>query len=66
MPISVSDMPTTGSLPATAWHVCLSPAIAYKASDVDAETHEGKAWYGKFNLDFLLRAGLFIITENTL
>ena len=59
MPISVSDMPTTGSLPATAWHVCLSPpAIAYKASDVDAETHEGKAWYGKFNLDFLLRAGV--------
>lgn len=36
----------------------LTPAIAYKASDVDAETHEGKAWYGKFNLDFLLRAGV--------
>ena len=40
--------------------VCLSltPAIAYKASDVDAETQEGKAWYSKFNLDFLLRAGV--------
>ena len=34
----------------------LTPAIAYKASDVDAETQEGKAWYSKFNLDFLLRA----------
>ncbi len=36
----------------------LTPAIAYKASDVDAETHEGKTWYGKLNLDFLLRAGV--------
>lgn len=36
----------------------LTPAIAYKASDVDAETQEGKAWYSKFNLDFLLRAGI--------
>ena len=36
----------------------LTPAIAYKASDVDAETQEGKAWYSKFNLDFLLRAGV--------
>lgn len=39
---------------------CLSftPAFAYKASDVDAEVHEGKQWYSKFNLDFLLRAGV--------
>lgn len=36
----------------------LTPSIAYKASDVDAETQEGKAWYSKFNLDFLLRAGV--------
>ena len=36
----------------------LTPAIAYQASDVDAETQEGKAWYSKFNLDFLLRAGV--------
>lgn len=36
----------------------LTPAIAYKASDVDAETQEGKAWYSKFNLDFPLRAGV--------
>lgn len=36
----------------------LTPAIAYKASDVDAETQKGKAWYSKFNLDFLLRAGV--------
>lgn len=36
----------------------LTPAIAYKASDVDAETQEGKAWYSKFNLDFLLRTGV--------
>lgn len=36
----------------------LTPAIAYKASDVDAETNEAKAWYGKFNLDFLIRAGI--------
>ena len=36
----------------------LTPAIAYKASDVDAETNEAKAWYGKFNLDFLVRAGI--------
>lgn len=36
----------------------LTPAIAYKASDVDAETQEGKAWYSKFNLDFQLRAGV--------
>ena len=36
----------------------LTPAIAYKASDVDAETQEGKAWYSKFNLDLLLRAGV--------
>lgn len=36
----------------------LTPAIAYKASDVDAETQEGKTWYSKFNLDFLLRAGV--------
>lgn len=38
--------------------ISLTPAIAYKASDVDAETHEGKIWYGKFNLDFLIRAGI--------
>lgn len=39
---------------------CLSftPALAYKASNVDAEVHEGKQWYSKFNLDFLLRAGV--------
>lgn len=39
---------------------CLSftPAVAYKASDVDAEANEGKDWYSKFNLDFLLRAGV--------
>ncbi|WP_294470410.1 DUF4421 domain-containing protein [uncultured Bacteroides sp.] len=39
---------------------CLSftPAFAYKASDVDAEVQEGKQWYSKFNLDFLLRAGI--------
>lgn len=36
----------------------LTPALAYKASDVDAEVHEGKQWYSKFNLDFLLRAGV--------
>ena len=36
----------------------LTPASAYKASDVDAGTQEGKAWYSKFNLDFLLRAGV--------
>ena len=36
----------------------LTPAIAYKASDVDAETQEGKQWYSKFNLDFLIRAGI--------
>ena len=29
-----------------------------QASDVDAETNEAKAWYGKFNLDFLVRAGI--------
>ena len=23
-----------------------------------AETHEGKTWYGNFNLDFLIRAGV--------
>ena len=23
-----------------------------------AETHEGKQWYSKFNLDFLIRAGI--------
>ena len=38
--------------------ISLTPAIAYKASDVDAETHEGKQWYSKFNLDFLIRAGI--------
>ena len=38
--------------------ISLTPAIAYKASDVDAETHEGKQWYSKFNLDFLVRAGI--------
>ncbi len=38
--------------------ISLPPAIAYKASDVDAETHEGKQWYSKFNLDFLIRAGI--------
>ena len=39
---------------------CLSftPAIAYKASNVDAESNEGRTWYGKLNLDFLLRAGI--------
>lgn len=39
---------------------CLSftPAVAYKASNVDAEVNEGKEWYSKFNLDFLLRAGV--------
>ena len=36
----------------------LTPAIAYKASDVDAEANEGRTWYGKLNLDFLLRAGI--------
>lgn len=36
----------------------LTPAIAYKASDVDAETNEAKAWYGKFNLDFWFGQGL--------
>ena len=36
----------------------LTPAIAYKASDVDAEVREGRKWYGKFNLDFLIRAGI--------
>ncbi len=52
MPISTPAMPTIGCLPATASPACLTPAIAYKASDVDAETNEAKAWYGKFNLDF--------------
>ena len=38
---------------ATVWHACLStPAIAYKASDVDAETHEGKTWYGNLTWIF--------------
>ncbi len=36
----------------------LTPAIAYKASDVDAEIQEAKSWYRHFNLDFLLRAGV--------
>lgn len=36
----------------------LTPAIAYKASGVDAEVHEGRQWYSKFNLDFLIRAGV--------
>ena len=39
----------------------LTPAIAYKGSDVDAETHEGKTWYGNFNLDFLIRAGVHLL-----
>ena len=59
MPISVSVMPTTGYLRVIAWLVSLSPPpLPYKASDVDAETHEGKQWYSKFNLDFLIRAGI--------
>lgn len=39
---------------------CLSftPALAYKTSDVNAEAHEGNKKYGKFNLDFLIRAGI--------
>lgn len=36
----------------------LTPALAFKASDVDAETYEGRQWYSKFNLDFLIRAGV--------
>lgn len=36
----------------------LTPSIAYKFSDVNAEVHEGKKWYGKFSLDFLIRAGI--------
>ena len=36
----------------------LTPAIAYKASDIDAEVRKGRKWYGKFNLDFLIRAGI--------
>ena len=36
----------------------LTPANAYKASDVDAETNEAKASYGNFNLDFLVWAGI--------
>ncbi|MBB4043682.1 DUF4421 domain-containing protein [Bacteroides reticulotermitis] len=36
----------------------LTPAIAYKASDVDSESREGKNWYGNLNLDFLMRAGV--------
>ena len=35
----------------------LTPAIAYKASNVDSEVQEPK-WFGKFNLDFLIRAGI--------
>lgn len=35
----------------------LTPAIAYKASNVDSQSREGK-WYGKLNLDFLIRAGI--------
>lgn len=36
----------------------LTPAISYKFSDADAEPHAGKAGYGRFNMDFLLRAGV--------
>lgn len=36
----------------------LTPAFAYKASGVDAEAYEGRQWYSKFNLDFLIRAGV--------
>ena len=44
-------------------HNCLAcisftPAISYKTSDVDAEMNEDNKKYGKFNLDFLIRAGL--------
>lgn len=35
----------------------LTPAIAYKASNVASEAHPNR-WYGNFNLDFLLRAGI--------
>lgn len=36
----------------------LTPAIAYKASDVDAETHEGRHGTAILTLDFLIRAGV--------
>ena len=36
----------------------LTPAIAYKTSDVDSEVQEGKGWYRNFNFDFLVRAGV--------
>lgn len=36
----------------------LTPAVAYKSSNVNAQTHEGKKRYGSFNLDFLMRAGI--------
>lgn len=36
----------------------LTPAVAYKSSNVNAETHEGKKQYGSLSLDFLIRAGI--------
>ena len=37
--------------------ISLTPAIAYKASNVNSEAQEPQ-WLGKFNLDFLIRAGI--------
>lgn len=36
----------------------LTPAIAYKVSNVDSQEHEHKKSSGNFNLDFLIRAGI--------
>lgn len=38
--------------------ISFTPAISYKTSDVDTEMNEDNKNYGKFNLDFLIRAGL--------
>lgn len=58
MPISVSVMPTTGYLRVIAWLVSLSPRHCLQGFRRRCETHEGKQWYSKFNLDFLIRAGI--------
>ena len=67
MPISVSATPTTGSLPATAWHACLSPLpLPTKLPMWTQKRTKAKAWYGKFNLDFLVRAGIVYNTRQVL
>ena len=67
MPTSVSATPTIGSLPATAWHVCLSPLpLPTKLPMWTQKQMKQKAWYGKFNLDFLIRAGIVYNTGKLL